>query len=528
VSRFSASSERVRSSSRRARSSGGDRGVLFGKTVLPVALITALAALLRFATIGRQSFWYDETVTVWLVGKPFGTMLTAIPSSESTPPLYYVITWVWVRLFGVGEAGVRSLSALAGTLTVAVAYAAGRRLVSHRAGLIAAALAAVSPFLVWYSQEARAYALVAFFSALSVLLAARAREAATTPAIAGWALSASFALATHYFAVFLVTAEALWLLLAHRHRRGVTVACGFVVVVFLTLLPLALHQERVGTTSWIHNDFGLRLRSEEALRQLVTFAPPAPWAGAGDLRAHALWLLAPVTLALALAALARFATPVERRGARIALALGAATVGVPFVIAVVASAFFGGRGDLLLDRNLIPAWLPLTILLASAAGARRAGRLGLAAAALSCAVSLSVTVVTAFDAGFQRENLRVLAKSLEGPEQAVIVGPVRAARSVEVYRPELQTMPAGGAVVREIDLVVRGPQSTGTLSLPSAFRPIATSRFHSWTLIRYRSSRLVRIEPRGLTNEVSATLDEFAFLLAQANRHSRDRALAED
>ena len=63
--------------------------------------------------------------------------------------------------------GLRSLSALAGTLTVPVCYAAGRTLVSHRAGMIVAALSAVSPLLVWYSQEARAYGLFVLFGSFS-------------------------------------------------------------------------------------------------------------------------------------------------------------------------------------------------------------------------------------------------------------------------------------------------------------------------------------------------------------------------
>src|SRR5438876_576650 len=81
--------------------------------------------------------------------------------SGRTPPFYYMLAWGWAKLFGTGEVGLRSLSALAGTLTIPAAYAAGRALSSRRAGLIAAALFAVNPLLVWYSQEARAYALLA-------------------------------------------------------------------------------------------------------------------------------------------------------------------------------------------------------------------------------------------------------------------------------------------------------------------------------------------------------------------------------
>ena len=66
----------------RARSRGG--GALAG-----VLALTALAAALRFPTLSTQSYWLDESVTAYLVHLPFGHMLSQIPRTESTPPLYY-------------------------------------------------------------------------------------------------------------------------------------------------------------------------------------------------------------------------------------------------------------------------------------------------------------------------------------------------------------------------------------------------------------------------------------------------------
>src|SRR5215208_2856492 len=130
------------------------------RSVQLLAGITVAAAALRFATLDVQSYWFDEATTVHLVRMDLGGMLGAIPDSESTPPVYYVVAWFWAKLCGAGEVGLRSLSALAGTATVPVVYAIGARAVGVRAGLIAAALAATNPLLVWYSQEARAYALL--------------------------------------------------------------------------------------------------------------------------------------------------------------------------------------------------------------------------------------------------------------------------------------------------------------------------------------------------------------------------------
>ena len=87
--------------------------------------VVALGAVLRFATLDLQSYRYDETVTVGRVlhANFFDTFAT-VPKSESTPPLYYLLAWFWSKIFGTGEVGLRSLSALAGTASIAVVYLA--------------------------------------------------------------------------------------------------------------------------------------------------------------------------------------------------------------------------------------------------------------------------------------------------------------------------------------------------------------------------------------------------------------------
>ncbi|MGE5283333.1 MAG: glycosyltransferase family 39 protein, partial [Chloroflexota bacterium] len=194
-----------------------------------LAGIVVLGALLRFATLDLQSYRYDEAVTVARVLHPslFDT-LSAVPRSESTPPLYYALAWLWSRVFGTSEVGLRSLSALAGTASIAVVYLAARALpLPRRAGLIAAAIVAVNPVLIWFSQDARAYALVFLLTALSFLFFARARRSGLAQGttrrrsgkgadLAGWAAFSALAIATHYFAAFVVIPEAVLLLLAAR------------------------------------------------------------------------------------------------------------------------------------------------------------------------------------------------------------------------------------------------------------------------------------------------------------------------
>src|SRR3954447_9790492 len=88
-----------------------------------VAGLSTIAAALRFATLGVQSFHHDEIVTVGrILGGGFGQAMEGVRDSESAPPLYYALAWGWTQLTGTGEFGLRSLSALAGVATVPVAY----------------------------------------------------------------------------------------------------------------------------------------------------------------------------------------------------------------------------------------------------------------------------------------------------------------------------------------------------------------------------------------------------------------------
>src|SRR5207248_1348738 len=158
--------------------------------------------------------------------------------SEHTPPLYYALAWVWTRVFGLSEAGVRSLSALAGTAVVPVVYLAARDLLSRRAGLIAAALAAVSPPLVWFSQDARPYALFTLTVALSLLFFVRALQRRTR-ALGWWAVSSAFMVATHYFGAYIVAAEGLMLLYVRRDElRRVALAIAPSLLTVGALTPL--------------------------------------------------------------------------------------------------------------------------------------------------------------------------------------------------------------------------------------------------------------------------------------------------
>jgi uncharacterized membrane protein len=126
--------------------------------------ITMAGLILRTAWAAQQPLWSDEALTLVIAKWPVQDLLAR--PIDPTPGLYYLLH-KWLIPDDAGVAVIRGISIIAGTLSIPVMYAIGALGISRAAGLLAAALLALSPVLVDYSQEARTYALQIFFVLLS-------------------------------------------------------------------------------------------------------------------------------------------------------------------------------------------------------------------------------------------------------------------------------------------------------------------------------------------------------------------------
>lgn len=478
--------------------------------LLPIVLITALGAALRLPTLDRQSYWLDELVTVSLLDRGFGDVLREIPRTEATPYLYYVLAWVWSSAFGLGEIGLRSLSAVAGTATIPVTYLAGAVLVSRRAGLVAAALVATNPFLVWYSQEARSYALLALLGAGSVLAFGHALRGGRR-ALVAWALVAAVAIATHYFAIFLVAAEAAWLLVRLRPAHRVVVASLVPGAVLVAHVPLVLAQrgngEAVAGSSLLSRVVGI------PKNLAVGYSFPAEALGSG---------VAALLIVVGAVLLARTA-PRDRRGALVAASLALAAVLVPTALALTGV-------DFLIARNTIAAVVPAAVCLGAGYAT---GRLGLAAAATLCILSASVALSPALDPAYGRTDWRGAAATLGDVDgaRAIVVTPFM---SHELWRPYLAGLDEPGprgAVVDEIAVVglaTEGGYSTGNVRPPRitslrqvrGFRVVDVERKPTFALVLYRADRPTFVSLSTLTG-LALAADEQPGVLVQHGERRR-------
>lgn len=199
---------------------------------------------LRVYNLTYHSLWFDEAISLRWAKSTVPTILDVSMHlvEDRLPPLYYLLLKGWGLLAGFSEFSVRYLSVALGVLLVAVIYSLGRRLFnSAPASLAAALLAALNPFLVWYSQEARMYALAVLVGSLGVLCFLKAMESGRLGWWLGFGLAALAGLYTHLYTGFLWPALAIWLVLNPKILRRVWLKFGLVMgAVSLLFAPLAL------------------------------------------------------------------------------------------------------------------------------------------------------------------------------------------------------------------------------------------------------------------------------------------------
>jgi mannosyltransferase len=241
--------------------------------VAAAVALTAVAAALRFARLGAQSFWYDEAVSAQLARASVWELATGAVRDHGNPPLHSVLLHLWSAAFGTTDAALRALSAALGAATIPLFFVLARRLVRPDAALLATGLLAAAPFQIYLGQEARTFALTTFLAVAATLLLARAAEARSRPA--RWIAYgvAAFALPyAHYVAGFLLVAHAVWVFAVHRRDlsvvRGAACAWTFSAALFATWIPAFLAQ--LGTP-------GNLARSEDSWH-LHLLATPLVWA----------------------------------------------------------------------------------------------------------------------------------------------------------------------------------------------------------------------------------------------------------
>lgn len=205
---------------------GAPRGIRsLPSTFLELVLLPFAALVLRVINLDSRALWWDEGRNIFFARLDWVTAAqTAIRSGDTNPPIFRMLLREWMRLVGPSPFAIRLLSVLIGVVTVAILYRLGAYVFGRRAGRIAGVLAAASPPLIYYSQEAKGYALVIFAVSLSVWIWIHIHRPFLSPtrlsdpsrsysSLVAWPLftfATMLAVGSHFFASLFVLVENLW------------------------------------------------------------------------------------------------------------------------------------------------------------------------------------------------------------------------------------------------------------------------------------------------------------------------------
>jgi hypothetical protein len=320
-------------------------------TPVILVVLTLLSLFIRTREL-NAGFWIDEGISVGLAHHHWSS-IPSLLRQDGSPPAYYMLLGLWIRVFGDSERATHTLSLLFGLACIPLSYATARSLFDRRTGLVCALLAALNPFLTYYAQETRMYELEAFLSL-----------------VISYAYVQGVLYGRRWWAALLVPSVALML---YSHNWGLFVCIGLAVATAI------FARQR------------LKLFGLVALGIALLYAPWLPTLFSQAKHTGAPWSTAPSVRDLILAPSYVLGTGTEGAFLVLALVGGAGLANVVRERAseerriVLALATFGGVTILaaFIASQISPAWTARyfavvfgPVLLLGGRGLMRAGRLG--------------------------------------------------------------------------------------------------------------------------------------------------------
>jgi hypothetical protein len=212
--------------------------------LIAVGAVTVLGLLLRLPSF-NDSLYGDELATYYIVtdhslGDVVDLLQGNSPTGDLSPPLFFMAAWLTEGLGGFPES-LRIASLLSGLLAIPLTYLLGLWTVGRPAALLGSVLIALSPFLIYYTTEARAYGLTLLLVLLSTLLLLRALDSGRFWWWAAYAVCSCAAVYTHYTPLYLLAAQAIWASFARPDARlPLLAANAAAAIAYLPWVPTLL------------------------------------------------------------------------------------------------------------------------------------------------------------------------------------------------------------------------------------------------------------------------------------------------
>ncbi|HEU5329040.1 MAG TPA: glycosyltransferase family 39 protein [Thermomicrobiales bacterium] len=402
--------------------------------------VVVLGAVLRFYHLETLSLWLDEGITVYWSKKPWPIVLGVRDYASTHPPLYYALVKLVAYVVPDTLAG-RMISALAGIATIPILYFLVARLTRSRAGLVASLMLAASPVHIWYSQEARMYALEVFLVALSYL----ALVAYYQRPQAAWAIAYGFSLLlamyTDYSAIYALAPQVIVLSIViwKRRRQGLALIAAVVLAAIGYLPWLSRLFSTVQAVGDVRDDYlGITpARFVASLRSIIGFdgnpdyfysADPTPWDR---------WPAWHVLLVMVLTSLIILGIVVLARrsylGLFVAIALSGSTLAIATLITVFVSPGYA-------ERTILSVTLGLAFLIGAAYDIRpprwvaALGMIGALGLLVISALTLHIIYTSAIKQDWK--GLAAEAATLHNMGIPLVTYPTLATTFMTIYEPQ--------------------------------------------------------------------------------------------
>lgn len=199
-----------------------------------ILLICCLGFFLRFYDLGGESYWFDETMSLYFSQQDIGSIFNPPAYETHIPPLYYLLLHFWIGLFGTSEFAVRSLSAIFGGLSIFALYKLGKTLFNVKIAVYSSLIFSVSIFQIYFSQEARMYSLLTLTTLLSIFFFVKSLNENRPRFWVSYIIASILMLYSHAYGIFILIFQFLCLLVYYRHKRGCFKNC-FIAFSLVTL-----------------------------------------------------------------------------------------------------------------------------------------------------------------------------------------------------------------------------------------------------------------------------------------------------
>jgi mannosyltransferase len=221
------------------------------RTILSViAGVMGINVLISIFSLLHQSLRLDESQSIWQVSHSYAGMLRVV-AEDVHVPLYHSLLHFWIMAFGDSVASVRSLSLLFFLALIPMVYKLSRLILSDRQSLLASILVGLSPFMIWYGNEARMYSLLALMTVISQYFFIRILQKRDGANWTGYVLTAMIGAYSHYFFLAVLATQGIYYLIARKSFAPVTFKklIGTAIAVIAVLSPWLLFVHSMGSAA---------------------------------------------------------------------------------------------------------------------------------------------------------------------------------------------------------------------------------------------------------------------------------------